>query len=95
MVARVLNETGASGGGALELETYQFYSIYPGMSSQKKTFCYCDHCFYGFVRSLGGTQPPDGVLPSLRFDWQTQRGLRPAYEKYLEDRMAEIIGEPG
>jgi len=93
LVARVLNETGASGGGALELETYLFPSIYPGYSSQRKTFCYCDHCFYGFVRSLGGTQPPDTVLPSLRFDWLTQRGLRPAHEKYLEDRMAEIIGE--
>ena len=93
LVARVLNETGATGGGALELETYCFYSIYPGMASQKKTFCYCDECFYGFVRSQQGTEVIDAVLPSARFDWLIQRGLLPAYENYLEKRMAEIIGE--
>jgi hypothetical protein len=93
LAARVLNETGATGGVALELETYQFYSIYPGMASQKKTFCFCDHCFYGFTRALAPTELPDAVLPRQRFDWLTQRGLLPAYEKSLEDRMAEMIGE--
>ncbi len=93
LVARVLAETGASGGAALELETYCFYSIYPGMASQKKAFCYCDECFYGFVRSLGGPEPPGAVLPAVRFDWLNQRGLLPAYERYLEDQLAEIIGE--
>ncbi len=90
-VARVLKETGATGGAALELETYCFYSIYPGMASQKKTFCYCDHCFYGFVRSQGEAEAPDAVVPRLRFDWLTQRGLRPRYEKYLEGTMAGLI----
>jgi len=63
------------------------------MASQKKTFCYCDECFYGFVRSLGGPEAPDAVLPRVRFDWLTQRGLLPRYEKYLEDGMADIIWE--
>ena len=90
LVARVLQETGASGGAALELETYCFYSIYPGMASQKKTFCYCDHCFYGFVRSL---ETPGAVLPRRRFDWLTRRGLRARYETYLEDSMASIVRE--
>ena len=93
LVARVLKETGARGGAALELETYCFYSIYPGMASQKKTFCYCDECFYGFVRSLSATEAPDAVLPRVRFDWLTQRGLRHAYEQSLETRMAAIIQE--
>jgi hypothetical protein len=93
LVARVLKETGARGGAALELETYCFYSIYPGMASQKKTFCYCDECFYGFVRSRSGAEAPDAVLPGVRFDWLTQRGLLPDYEKSLEDRMAAIIQE--
>lgn len=98
LVARTLQETGASGGAALELETYCFYSIYPGMASQKKTFCFCDHCFYGCVRSLEkGVSRKDGsldaVLPRVRFDWLTQRGLRPRYEQYLEDELAEIVRE--
>lgn len=93
LVAGVLQETGADGGAALELETYCFYSIYPGMASQKKTFCYCDHCFYGFVRSLGDTDKLPAVLPRVRFDWLTQRGLLPRYEQYLETEMAKLIKE--
>jgi len=92
MVAKVLKETNVAGGGALELETYCFYSIYPGMASQKKTFCYCDSCYYGFVQSLDKTnQAPDAVLPEKRFDWLTQRGLLYKYEKYLEDSLTKII----
>jgi len=93
LVARVLQETGADGGAALELETYCFYSIYPGMASQKKTFCYCDHCFYEFVRSRQKGGSLGAVLPRARFDWLTQRGLLPRYEQYLETEMAKLIGE--
>ena len=87
-VARTLNETGADGGAALELETYTFYSIYPGMSSQKKTFCFCDHCFHGFA----GEADHD-VAAKQRFDWLTQRGLLPKYEQSLEVRLANLIRE--
>ena len=93
LVARMLRETGASGGAALELETYCFYSIYPGMASQKKTFCYCDDCFYDFVRSLDESEAPTAVLPRVRFDWLTQRGLLLRYEQHLEDSLAAIIRE--
>ncbi|HIE28983.1 TPA: hypothetical protein EYP66_17045 [Candidatus Poribacteria bacterium] len=93
LVARVLKETGATGGGALELETYVWGSIYPGYSNQKKTFCYGDHCFYGFVRSLGERRTPVEVPSDRRFDWLTQRGLLPRYEKYLEKSMTELIRE--
>ena len=93
LVSRVLNETGAVGGAALELETYCFYSIYPGMASQKQTFCYCDHCFYGFVRSLGKPEAPDAISPGRSFDWLTQHGLRLRFEKHPEDDMAGLIGE--
>ncbi len=93
VIARVLEETGVSGGAALELETYCFYSIYPGMASQKKAFCFCDHCFYGFARSRGESAPLDAVQPSVRFDWLTQRGLRRRYEQYLEDQMAGLVEE--
>lgn len=93
LVARVLKETGASGGGALELETYCFPSIYPGMASQKKTFCFCDHCYYGFVRSLNGSDAPEAVRSECRFDWLTQRGLLMRYERCLEDRLAGLIEE--
>ncbi|MEE3370534.1 MAG: hypothetical protein VX346_14440 [Planctomycetota bacterium] len=93
LVARALQETGASGGAALELETCCFYSIYPGMASQKKTFCYCDHCFYDFVRSVDKSQTATAVLPRVRFDWLTQRGLLLRYEQHLEDSMTEIIRE--
>ena len=66
LVARTLQETGASGGAALELETYCFYSIYPGMASQKKTFCFCDHCFYGCIRSLEkGVSRKNGSLDAV------------------------------
>lgn len=93
VVARVLKEAGTGGGACLELETYCFYSIYPGMASQKKTFCYCDECFYGFVRSLGQSDAPDAVPPDHRFDWLTLRGLLGRYEQSLEDRLAAIIQE--
>lgn len=91
LVARTLKETGARGGAALELETYCFYSIYPGMASQKKTFCYCDRCFYGFVERTQQDSP--AVLPQVRFDWLTQRGLRALYERYLESELASILSD--
>ena len=93
LVARVLKETGATGGGALELETYCFYSAYPGMASQKKIFCYCDHCYYGFVRSQGGSEVPEAVRPGYRFDRLTQHGFLPRYETYLEDTLAGLVEE--
>jgi len=93
LVARVLKETGVSGGAALELEAYCFYSIYPGMASQKNSFCYCDECFYGFVRAHARADVADAVPPEHRFNWLTQRGWLPAYEQSLEDRLAAIIEE--
>jgi len=92
LVARVLNETGTDGGGALELETYCFYSIYPGMASQKKSFCYCDYCFGQFTDSHEESPPAD--LPAgKRFDGLTKRGLLPNYERFLEDRLTALIRE--
>ncbi len=92
-VARTLRETGTEGGGALELETYCFYSIYPGMASQKKSFCYCEDCFGRFVKTLAGAPPSPDLPAGKRFDWLTQRGLLPRYERFLEDQLTGIIHE--
>lgn len=92
-VARTLNETGACGGAALELETYCFFSIYPGVSSQKAAYCFCDECFGGFLREQQ-TPGQNGLPePGRRFDWLTQRGLLPDYEQSLETRLADRIRE--
>ena len=92
-VARGLKEAGADGGAILELEGYCFYSIYPGYNSQKTRFCYCDECFYGFVRGHEKADIVDAVPPKHRKDWLSVRGLLPAYERSIEDRMAGIIRE--
>lgn len=92
-VAKVLKETGAGGGATLELEAYCFYSIYPGYASQKTSFCYCDECFYGFARAHEKNDVVDAVPPQKRLDWLTLRGLLPAYERSLEDRLTLIVRE--
>jgi len=83
-VARISRECGIEG----IMYDAELYGAWPTRYSNLT--CFCDHCFYGFARSIGRQEQ---VEKSQRYAWLQDAGALDRYYSYLGDTAVEMFSK--